>query len=415
MKQYLQISIAAVLTILMCATSYAQAPVDQDQQSTASEVEKVKLTGKEIRAMRQAKEVEYIAWERKYFNSPGRFYMNVKGGYGWPLAIIKSEAIAPFEFLGKSNLTIDNAGNVSDQLNLDSDGHGGRVSIAAGMMFNRFIGFEVELGYIDEIAKTRSSINTPKLKTEFQSDLFEVYIDPVLLFQSPNMNNWYVYGRLGPHIAQWGLPRAFGSVDDRNGTLISGILWDPYQDILESLLGAPITQDLLDAVDYHGTLTADSRVYLQQDFKDYTVAEIFRGIGINASFGFKYQATPIVSVFSELRIMGFNISVAQAIIEEFDAEITLFGGALTVLELDENGGQVLGMEVRPEELKSLLDVIYVNEFDETSNNPIYNPDGFNNYNQRNELAPRLSVMSIGFQVGLQINFPGKDISYRSKD
>lgn len=377
--------------------------------------EKVKLTGKEIRELRQEKEAEYLAWERKYFNSPGKWYINLKGGYGWPMAVIRSEAIAPFEFLGSSVLTISTSGEVSDKLNLDSDGHGPRVALGIGYMFNRFIGFELELGYVNEIRKTRSSIHRPGLKTEFESDLFELYTDPLLVFQSPNMNNFYIYGRIGPHIPHWGRPRAFGTVDDREGTLISGILFDPYQDILEAIFQVPITQELLQAVDYRGTLTADSRIYLQQDLKDYSFKEVARGIGINASFGLKYQATPIVSVFTELRIMGFNVSVAQAIIEDLDAKVTIFGGTVTLLEFTEDGGTLLGNPVQAAELKSLLDIIYVNEFDENANHPVYNPDGFSNYRPRTELAPRLSVMSIGVQVGLQINLPGRDITYRSKD
>jgi hypothetical protein len=400
------IAIWTVFAIGCSAAVQAQAPLAE---------EKEKRSGKEIRAMRQEKEREYIEWERTYFNSPGKWYLNVKGGYGWPLAVIQAEAIAPFEFLGASLLSITEGGQVSDRLNLNSDGHGPRVALGVGYMFNRFIGFELELGYINEIRKTRSSIDRPGLMTEFESDLFELYTDPLLVFQSPNMNNFYVYGRLGPHIAHWGIPRAFGTVDDRDGTLIHGLLWDPYQDVLEALIGAPLTQDLLQNLGYRATLFADSRIYLQQDLKDYSAKEVFRGIGVNASFGLKYQATPIVSVFAEARIMGFNVSVAQAIIEDMDAELTLFNGALTVLELTENGGQFLGMPVSKEELKSLLDIIYVNEFDENANNPVYNADGFNNYNPRNELAPRLSVMSMGFQVGLQINFPGRDITYRNKD
>lgn len=382
------------------------------QESESDKPEKVKLTGKEIRELREAKEAEYIAWERKYFNSPGKWFLNVKGGYGWPLAIIKSEAIAPYEFLGRSNLTISANGEISDKLNLSSDGHGPRFSIAFGRMFNRFIGFELEMGYINEIRKTRSSINSPYLKTEFESDLFELYTDPLLVFQSPNMNNFYLYGRLGPHIPHWGKPRAYANVDDRNGTLISGILYDPVQDILEALFAQPVTQELLQLVDYHGTLRADTKIYLQQNLKDYGAREVFRGIGVNASFGFKYQATPVVSVFAEARVMGFNISVAQAIIEDLDAKITLFGGALTVLELTENGGQIFNIPVTKEEIKSVLEVIYQNELTEDSNNPILNPDNYNTYNQREELAPRLSVMSVGAQVGIQVNIPGKDITYR---
>lgn len=67
-----------------------------------------------------------------------------------------------------------------------------------------------------------------------------------------------------------------------------------------------------------------------------------------------------------------------------------------------------------EELKSLLDIIYLNELTEASNNPVLNPDGYNQFRPREELAPRLSVMSVGFQVGLQVNFPGRHVTYRTK-
>lgn len=404
-KQCIWVSAVLILLIGSWQPIWSQAPVKED---------KVKLSGKEIRELRKQKEEEYLAWERKYFNSPGKWFINVKGGYGWPLAVIKHESIAPFEFLGQSELTINANGELTDRLLLSSDGFGPRTNIGFGMMFNRFVGFELELGYINEIRQTRSQISSPLLKTKFESDLFELYTDPLLVFQSPNMNNFYLYGRLGPHIPHWGIPRAYGTVEDRNGTLIHGILFDPWQDVLQSIFGLPITQDLLDALDYHGTLYADSRIYLQQDLKDYSPKEVFRGIGINASLGFRYQATPIVSVFAEARVMGFNISVAQAIIEELHAEVTILGGAVTLLELTEQGGTALGNPVSKEELKSLLDIIYLNELTEASNNPVLNPDGYNQFNPREELAPRLSVMSVGFQVGLQVNFPGRHVTYRTK-
>jgi len=394
-----------IVCLLLTGFSYAQ---------EAEKPKRVKLSGKEHRELRAQQEEAYLAWERKYFNSPGKWFINFKAGYGWPLGVIKHEAIVPFEFLGQSELYISENGNISDKLNLSSDGFGPRINLGFGTMFNRFVGFEMELGYIEEIEQTRASINTPTLSTEFTSDLFELYIDPLLVFQSPNMNNFYLYGRLGPHIPIWGRPTARGVVDDREGLLVHGILFDPVADILESIIGLPITQDVLEAVDYHGTLKADSKIYLQQNLKDYSAKEVFRGIGVNASLGFRYQATPIVSVFAEARVMGFNISVAQAIIEDLDSKVTLFGGAVTVLELTEEGGNAMGNPVSKEELKSLLDVIYLNELNEDSNNPVLNPDGFNQFNQRNELAPRLSVLSVGFQVGIQINFSGKDITYRTQ-
>ena len=61
---------------------------------------------------------------------------------------------------------------------------------------------------------------------------------------------------------------------------------------------------------------------------------------------------------------------------------------------------------------SLLETEYINELTEESNNPLFNPTGFSNFRPRNELAPRLSVVSIGVNVGIQINFPGRSVYYR---
>ena len=125
--------------------------------------------------------------------------------------------------------------------------------------------------------------------------------------------------------------------------------------------GAPLTQDVLRAVGYRATLVADGRIYYQYKLKDFPPREVFRGIGVNASFGFKYQASPIVSLFGEMRIMGMNVNVAQAVIEDFDAELTLFDGRIQVAKLTENGGHFLGVPVGKEELKSLLDIIFLND------------------------------------------------------
>ena len=128
--------------------------------------------------------------------------------------------------------------------------------------------------------------------------------------------------------------------------------------------------------------------------------------------GFKYQATPIVSLFGEVGVKGFNISLAKIVIEDLDAKLTLFNDDLTVLTLNENGANILGNEISPGALTSTLETNYVNELNENSNNPKYNGKDYSTFRPRDEMAPRLSIVTIAFNVGLQFNFPGRGVYYR---
>jgi hypothetical protein len=201
-------------------------------------------------------------------------------------------------------------------------------------------------------------------------------------------------------------------MDDRDGSIIIGLLEGDIVDILTPIVELDLTKELLQLLDYRATLHAETAISLQQYTEENSIKEIIRGIGISAGAGFRYQFSPIASLYGEIAVRGYNISLSRVLIDDLDVNITLLGGNVSLLTLTENGGTAFGMELDVRELKSLIETSFVNELTQESNNPNYNPDGLNPFNPREELAPRLSVVSVGFNVGLQINFPGKDVYYR---
>ncbi|MCB0502513.1 MAG: hypothetical protein KDD32_07505 [Bacteroidetes bacterium] len=401
-----------VIGVLSIGSIYAQEALEE--VGTADVNERPKLTWEERKEIRKNADAEYLAWERKYFNSPGKWYMSFEGGYGFPFLTTEPELVPPLFFLGNSHLTINADGTSLNKLLLSGQGGGTRFGLSVGKMFNRFIGMEVKLGYFIAREDNLSTINKPKYYSELNTTLSEISISPQVVFQSPNMRNFYIVGKIGPFIPQWGNPRATAHIDDRDGTFLAGVIDDPFLGpLLEELLGSDLGGDLLGLLDFRTELDANVRILLQQNIDEFKFKEIIRAVGVNASIGFRYQPSPIVSVFGEVGVKGHNISLAKIIIEDLDARATILGGAVTLLELNENGGTAFGSPVPDGVLTSLLETAYVNELTEESNNPNYNGDDFSNFRPREELAPRLSVVSIGFNIGLQFNFPGKDVYYRA--
>ena len=405
-------------SLLFAQSEIVKTADTSDQTINKSEISnapKLKLNWNQKKEIRKNADAEYYAWERKYFNSPGKWYMALGGGYGFPFLTTEPELVPPLYFLGNSNLQINKNGTSLNKALLSGQGGGGRINLTVGKMFNHFVGFEFAMGYFMAKKDNLSTINRPNYYSELNTDLSEISFTPSVVFQSPNMKNFYVYGKIGPYIPIWGNPRAKAYINDREGVYLSqgGIFNDPFlEPLLKQILESDLGQGLLDLTDFRTEVRADVKILLQQNFDEFKLNEIARAIGGAASMGFKYQATPIVSLFGEVGVKGYNISLAKIIIEDLDAKLTLFGDNLTVLTLDENGGNILGNPLSPGALTSTLETNYVNELTENSNNPKYNGKDYSTFRPRDELAPRLSIVAIAFNVGLQFNFPGRGVYYR---
>ena len=405
--------ISYILLFLTVFSLYAQE--DVEQKNTEDSAAKVKLTKEERKEIRKEAEFDYLTWERKYFNSPGKWYMSIEAGGSYPFLTTEPQTVPPLVFIGSSEYVEKANGDVINNLLLASQGGGIRMGFTVGKMFNRFVGMEVKLGYFKGDEDNLSTISRPKFNAVLNTTLSEFSITPSLVLQSPNMRNFYLVGKIGPYIPNWGNPKANVDIDDRDGSLIAGIINDPLlTPVLEAVLGTDFAQAGLELLDYRAVLHADTKIILQQYIEEYSFKELVRGIGVNASLGFRYQASPIISLYGDIAVRGFNISLGAVLIEDLYAKASILGGSVTILELTEEGGSVFGNPISKEQIKSLLETRYFNELDETSNNVNYNPDGVNSFNPAEELAPRLSVVSVGFNVGVQINFPGRDIYYREK-
>ena len=393
----------------------AVAIVEENNDIATDNSPRLKLNWNQKKQIRKQADADYFAWERKYFNSPGKWYMSIGGGYGFPFLTTEPELVPPLFFLGNSNLEINKNGTSLNKALLSGQGGGGRLNLTVGKMFNRFVGFEMVMGYFMAKKDNLSTINRPNYYSELNTDLTEISFTPSVVFQSPNMKNFYVYGKIGPYIPFWGNPRAKAYINDREGVYLSqgGIFNDPFlEPLLKELLETDFGQGLLDLTDFRTEVRADVKIILQQNIDEFSLKEIARAIGGSASMGFKYQATPIVSLFGEVGVKGYNISLAKIVIEDLDAKLTLFNDDLTVLTLNENGANILGNEISPGALTSTLETNYVNELNENSNNPKYNGKDYSTFRPRDELAPRLSIVTIAFNVGLQFNFPGRGVYYR---
>jgi hypothetical protein len=405
-------SIIYLLIIFCFGSLSAQEVGDSNVTLVDTTSDKIKLTKEERHAFRKEKVAQYIAWERKYFNSPGKWYIGLEAGYGFPFLTTEPEAVPPVTFLGSSNFFQGENGVTYDKLLLSGKGGGFRTSFVVGKMFNHFVGLEMKFGYFKGTTDNLSTINTPGFKATLDNDLYELSANPHLVLRSPNLRNVYIFGKIGPYLPLFGRPRATVNMDDRDGSIIIGLLEGDIVDILTPIVELDLTKELLQLLDYRATLHAETAISLQQYTEENSIKEIIRGIGISAGAGFRYQFSPIASLYGEIAVRGYNISLSRVLIDDLDVNITLLGGNVSLLTLTENGGTAFGMELDVRELKSLIETSFVNELTQESNNPNYNPDGLNPFNPREELAPRLSVVSVGFNVGLQINFPGKDVYYR---
>nr|MBP9135875.1 hypothetical protein [Chitinophagales bacterium] len=176
----------------------AVAIVEENNDIATDNSPRLKLNWNQKKQIRKQADADYFAWERKYFNSPGKWYMSIGGGYGFPFLTTEPELVPPLFFLGNSNLEINKNGTSLNKALLSGQGGGGRLNLTVGKMFNRFVGFEMAMGYFMAKKDNLSTINRPNYYSELNTDLTEISFTPSVVFQSPNMKNFYVYGKIGP-------------------------------------------------------------------------------------------------------------------------------------------------------------------------------------------------------------------------
>ncbi len=258
---------------------------------------------------------------------------------------------------------------------------------------------------------------------------------PQMVFNTPNLRNFYGYAKIGLFIPFFGQSYADARVIDNRGDLLF-FLADGIIDGLGGSIGAVdelfLNNQLASALGYSAELTASVDVDLK------AAANV---VGWTGAVGGRYQINDRVSVFGEFRVAGFNINTQRLTITELDASleinnplaVTLLGAVFGVPNLDninitltENGGAsdipIPGFthaegdvpvqlpdgsfEIPRSNLESLIVTEFSDEITENSNNLI-NPNGVDGTKPGEDLPLRKTTFSLGLNVGVQINLAKK--------
>ena len=379
---------------LFATPIYTQENIDSVKSNPGIKLE----TRKEKKAYRNQLMAEFQNKLGKHFNVPCSkcWYFTARGGYGVPFLTLRNEA--PFDFLGTSNYQFQGNGQISDKVLYGTAGQGYRFGIGVGKMFNTFIGFEFFLNYNKYTGETLGNIEDRYYSSNLLAKAFDFSVMPQLVLQSPNLNNIYLYSKVGAILPFYGYADIEVEVDDREGRLISVLFQDePLGPIITLLEDLGVLKQILansgvisEALGYRATISAKTKAEFIGDDLWETLRTI---VGFTAVAGMKYQISPIVSVSAELRYTGFHVSLTSNRVQSLDGEFNILGQTIKLNKDDLPFGT--------------FNFDYVPELTHESNNPNYNPRGFDPDKAREELPYRTSTSVLSGNIGLQVNIPTK--------
>jgi len=363
---------------------------------------------KELKEIRKAKFAEVAKWEDDHFKTPaGKWYFGTRGGYTINYLTIQNKS--PKEYLGTSDLYINDEGDIINKGFYSSNAGGMRAGMYAGYMFNNYVGLELDLGVNFYKKITMGKNNTPTYKSELITWSRDISVMPQIVFNTPNIRNFYFYAKVGFFVPVWGFTSAEAHVEDLSGKFVKDLAGTPTSGFItlvdliaealgESVDGLEFLEDgIFNALGYKLNLDADIKIDLRAEAD---------AIGFTATLGGRYQISPVVSLFTEFRVAGYNISTKTTTIENLDLRAQLAGNP-DFMVLDENGGTVNGNPVGAEDLAFLLVTNYEYELTEESNHATYNPNGLDTTKPSDELATRNSANGFTMSMGIQFNFKGR--------
>ena len=375
---------------------------------------------KELKAVRKAIEIKNKKLISKYFNMPNPkgWYFHFRVGYGYPVLTQRFEAPSNFSFLGTSNFFEDKDGNISSKPSYLTVGSGFKGGFGVGKMFNPYVGFEIFFQYNNYRQTRLIEINRfNRYESTLDASAIDMNLMPQIVLSSSNFRNLYLYTKIGLLIPFYGYSNLDIHIEDKSGELITGILKTlpgiapALGELLEGFEAQGLTpeeviEETINGIlelfgvnnpdfilGYQATLDASARGNFLGGESNWETLK--RAINFTFAIGGKYQITPVVGLNMEARYSGFNISLANVRSES----ISLVAEPLLIDLIVQQLG---------DELSSIIDIDYVNELDENSNNPVTNPQGYNSNETREELPIRFTTSAISVNFGIEITIPNKE-------
>ncbi len=384
-----------LLVFTLCFSCFFSKAQDSEQNEVIPEDRKDK---KEARIERQS---GFETWMQTVFNHPDAgWFLDISAGYGIPFLPVRLES--PREYIGNKDV-FSNGAYTSEKALLGTNGGGGSIDFQFGRMHNSFIGWAVALTYSDYPVILDARINTPYYKAKQTTDSWTIGMSPMLVLNSGNMNNFFVYGKVGPFLPFLGNSISTVTIADNELKIITDVL----------LAGSPLADVLRGGIDLifgnPDELPVNLSDLIELNIDAVAQTSFVPTIGINATVGFRYQFSDVVSLFAEGRVIAYTIKAKETSIYDFNFGGKILGQPLESLipsiPLGDKEYILPFTEDSAPEL--LLTTQYINEVTSKSNNSSLNPQV--DYSKpAEELAFRKNTSTIYANIGVQINIPKRD-------
>jgi hypothetical protein len=358
-----------------------------------------------------AKKSKKTISEKTMKNRIGRgAYISISGGYGIPYLTTASRS--PLKEIGdkywyqrKDDLSVKN--------NFSTNGGGVALNIAGGMMFNKYIGIEGLLTVAWHPEALDAKIDITNYYATQKTSTFAMYLSPHVVFHWDNDKRFGLTAKLGPCLP------FFGNVDTR------AYIKDYQGRLIETLAGLPIIPLNTNNIPILNQIP--NLANLEIELIGRSKATLNPTLGVSASLGADVKLSKNFTLFAEVRVQAYTITVKEIKFNEFKqtAIIRILGAPIPAPEgLLPFASNINNVSEAPEYLKH---IVFRKELTEESNTARYgtksffpnngdllgtilNPDNtplIDPNKPMDEVMPKLNASSLYFNAGIKISFPNK--------
>jgi|JI10StandDraft_1071094.scaffolds.fasta_scaffold86012_2 hypothetical protein len=343
-------------------------------------------------------------------NREGRgAYISISGGYGIPYLTTASRS--PLKEIG-DKYWYQRKGDLSVKNHFSTNGGGVALNIAGGMMFNKYIGIEGLLTVAWHPEALDAKIDITNYYATQKTSTFAMYLSPHVVFHWDNGGRFGLTAKVGPCLPFFGNVQARANIKDKQGRLIETLAGLPI--IPLNTNNIPILNQIPNLANLEIELIGRSKATLNPT------------LGVSASLGADVKLSKNFTLFAEVRVQAYTITVKEIKFKEFKqtAIIRILGAPIPAPDgLLPFPSTINNVSEAPEYLKH---IVFRKELNEESNTARYgtksffpggdllgsilNPDNaplIDPDKPMDELMPKLNASSLYFNVGLKISFPSK--------
>jgi len=342
-------------------------------------------------------------------------YLSISGGYGIPF--LTTGLRSPLKEIGDKDWYQRN-GDLSVKPNFGTNGAGFALNVGGGFMFNKYLGFDAMLTFAWHPEVLDARIDTKDYYATQKSSTFGMYLSPHLMFHWDNNKRFGLTAKVGPCLPFFGKPDTRASIKDQRGRLI------------ETLAGLPIIPLNTNSIPILNQIPNLANLEIELIGRSHTVFN--PTLGISASLGADVKLSKNFTLFAEIRVQAYTITLKETIFDEFKqtATIRVLGAPIPAPDgLLPFPSNIRNASEAPEFLKH---IVFRKEITEESNTARYgtksffpggdligsivNPDNaplIDPNKPRDEAMPKINASTLYFNAGIRISFPSKKYNSES--